>query len=133
MDFAGLGDYGAAALCADGTLRTTQDNGRTWRDLKGGSAGLALGADEQTYAVAMQLERCEGIAVVVLDPDARSVDRDAVRCAPLKREAGEELAVGVRGEAGLALAWRSGGGFDRPWSKLEATSRRLIKRLAPFR
>ena len=98
MDFAGLGDYGAAALCAGGTLRTTRDNGRTWRDLKGGSAGLALGADEQTYAVAMQLERCKGIAVVVLDPDARSVDRDAVRCAPLTREAGEELAVGVRGE-----------------------------------
>ena len=96
-DFAGLGDLGASALCADGTVRITQDSGQSWRDLKGKSAGLALGADERVYAVAMRRKGCDGIAVVLLSPSAQS-DGDAVRCAPVKQDFSGELAIGVRGE-----------------------------------
>lgn len=98
FDFAGLGDHGAAALCIDGTVRATPNDGRSWRDLAGGSTGLALGADERSYALAMRHDRCDGIAVVLLDPDTRAVDRDAMRCAPFKLDADGELAIGVRGD-----------------------------------
>lgn len=99
LDFAGLGDYGAAALCADGTLRMTEDTGRTWRDVEADATGLALGADQQTYALAMRQDGCDGIAVVLLEPDAQVIDREAVRCAKTDGDGGEELGVGVRGKA----------------------------------
>ena len=97
-DLAGLGDQGAAALCADGTMRTTQNGGRTWRNLNGASAGLALGADEQIYALAMRRENCDGVALALLDPGAEEIDRDLMRCAPVGRSEIDELAVGVRGQ-----------------------------------
>jgi hypothetical protein len=97
-DLAGLGDQGAAALCADGTVRTTQDRGRTWRNLRGVSAGLALGADEGTYVLAMRREGCDGVALALLDPGTEQIDRDLVRCTPSERGEVGELAVGVRGE-----------------------------------
>jgi hypothetical protein len=97
-DFAGLGDLGAAALCSDGRVRLTQDRGERWRDIGGRAAALALGADEQTYAVAMRRSNCDGVAVTLLEPGAEEVDRDAVRCAPVGRDGLDEVAVGVRGD-----------------------------------
>ncbi|HZA06029.1 MAG TPA: hypothetical protein VE617_15820 [Propionibacteriaceae bacterium] len=95
-DFAGLGDLGAAALCADGTVRTTQDSGQSWRDLRGVSTALSLGTDGQVYAVAMRREGCDGVALAVLDPGAEEIDRDRVRCAPAEGSESDEVAVGVR-------------------------------------
>jgi hypothetical protein len=99
LDFAGLGDYGAAALCVDGTLRMTENSGRSWRDVEGGGTGLALGADEKTYALAMHQDSCDGIAVVLLGPDSRVIDPETVRCAQIDGEGFDELGIGVRGQA----------------------------------
>ena len=96
-DFAGLGDQNAAAVCADGTVRTTQDGGRTWQDLGGVSTALALGADEQVYALAMRREGCDGVTLALLPPEAEGVNGKLVRCAPVDRDEIYELAVGVRG------------------------------------
>jgi hypothetical protein len=98
QDFAGLGDQGAATLCADGTVRTTENRGQSWRDLEGGSAALALGADENVYAVAMRRQSCDGVALALVEPGAEGIDRSLVRCAPVGRGALGEVAVGVRGQ-----------------------------------
>jgi hypothetical protein len=96
QDFAGLGDQGAAALCVGGTVRTTQDSGRTWRDLDGTSAALALGADQQVYVVAIRRDSCDGVALALLDPGAEEIAGGVVRCAPVGRDQIDQVAVGVR-------------------------------------
>jgi hypothetical protein len=97
-DFAGLGDLGAATLCADGTVRTTQDRGQNWRDLGGGSTALALGADENVYVVAMRRQSCDGVALALVEPGAERINRAQVRCAPVGRTGIDDVAVGVRGQ-----------------------------------
>jgi hypothetical protein len=97
-DFAGLGVDGAAAICADGTVRLTQNGGRRWRELDG-VAGRAVGADEEVYVLALQDKDCDGIGVVLLTPGAREVDSGLVRCAPVSGGSKKALAVAVRGQA----------------------------------
>jgi len=96
QDFAGLGDQRAASLCVDGTVRTTRDGGRTWRDLDGGSTAMALGADDQVYVVAMRRDGCDGVALALLDPGAEEIDGGVVRCAPVGGDQIDQVAVGVR-------------------------------------
>lgn len=95
-DFAGLGDDNAAAICGDGTVRTTGNSGRTWRDLEGGDGALAVGADDGVYVLALRRPGCDRTAVTVLDPGAERVDADDLRCAPVDPGMGGELAVAVR-------------------------------------
>lgn len=95
-DFAGLGDDNAAAVCADGAVRTTADSGRTWRDLKGGKNGLAVAADDGAYAVALAGTDCAGIAVAILEPGSVRVDNDELRCVPADAAPNSELAVAIR-------------------------------------
>lgn len=97
-DLAGLGDSNAAALCTNGQVRLTDDRGRNWRDLKGGDAGLAVGADDGVYALATLRAGCDGVAVTVLDPGAERVDIGEARCAPVDRVAADQLALSVRGQ-----------------------------------
>jgi hypothetical protein len=97
-DFAGLGVGGAAAICPDGTVRLTQDGGREWRDLDGATTGRSVGADEEVYVLALRSAECTGTGVVLLDPGAREVDNDTIRCAPVGGDSDEALAVAVRGQ-----------------------------------
>ena len=104
-DFAGLGVAGGAAVCTDGTVRLTRNGGRRWRDLDEVATGRAVGADEQVYVLAMRRGDCDGIGVVLLDPEAEEVDSDSVRCAPIGGDPDQELAVAVRGQ----VLWLSAG------------------------
>ena len=104
-DFAGLGVAGGAAICTDGTVRLTQNGGRRWRDLDEVTTGRAIGADEQVYVLAMRRGDCDGIGVVLLDPEAEEVDSDSVRCAPIGGDPDQELAVAVSGQ----VLWLSAG------------------------
>jgi hypothetical protein len=80
-------------------VRLTQDGGREWRDLEGGTAGRSVGADEEAYVLAVRRARCTpGVGVVLLTPGSREVDSDAVRCAPVGGDLDTELAVAVRGQ-----------------------------------
>lgn len=96
-DFTGLGQSNAAAVCSGGTVRLTQNGGDSWRDLKGVSDGLAIGADETVYVLAVRRASCDGAAIVVLNPGAKQFDNADARCAAVGRMAGEKFAVGVRG------------------------------------
>lgn len=95
-DFAGLGDDNAAAVCADGTIRTTTNSGRTWRALESGKQGLAIAADDGAYVVALGGTECEGIGVTVLGSAGEQVDDGEIRCAPVAAASSGELAVAIR-------------------------------------
>lgn len=123
-DLAGLGDDNAAAVCSDGVVRTTSDNGRTWRELKGGENGLAVAADDGSFALALGETDCEGLAVAVLEPGSERVNDDDVRCAPVEAVSGGELAVAIRDQvvwvwAGSEVAVSTDRG--RTWSARSAS------------
>lgn len=71
-DLAGLGTYQAAALCADGRVRTI-DEGRSWRTVQKKSGVLALNADDTEFAAVKVRRGCQGVAVVRFDANGQGL------------------------------------------------------------
>lgn len=66
-DLAGLGTYQAAALCADGRIRT-RDQGRGWRTVEEHSGAVALNADDIQFVAAVTSPGCTGgVAIRTFD------------------------------------------------------------------
>lgn len=102
VGLAGLGTFQAAALCADGRLRTV-DQGRGWRTTKTGLTALSVNADDDRFVVALQRKGCRGVIVRTFDADGSGLDGSAGRCrkpAPADRE----ITVAHQGDA--VWLWR---------------------------
>lgn len=97
VGLAGLGTFQAAALCADGRLRTV-DQGRGWRTAKADLTALSVNADDDRFVAALQRKGCRGVVVRAFDADGSGLDGSAGRCrkpAPTDRE----IAVAHQGDA----------------------------------
>ena len=97
VGLAGLGTFQAAALCADGRVRTV-DQGRRWRTANTGLTALSVNADDDRFVVALQRKGCRGVVVRTFDADGSGLDGSAGRCrkpAPDDRE----IAVAHQGDA----------------------------------
>jgi hypothetical protein len=96
-DLAGLGTYQAAALCADGRIRTI-DQGRGWRTVQTRSGGVALNADDAGFVAARRRSGCRTVSVVRFDVAGAGLRR-AGDCLPGSRPAPGRTAVSVSGSS----------------------------------
>jgi hypothetical protein len=122
VDLARNSTNGAEVLCADGTLRSSADDGRTWSEAGKVTSGLALDSrlvgTAVTAYVAWIKEGCDGVQV------SRVVDGQVsdLGCAPTGDEAGPgkvTLAVPTPDTGWLLVGgttWRSSDGL-KTWSK----------------
>ena len=102
-DLAGLGTYQAAALCADGRIRTI-DQGRGWRTVQKRSGGVALNADDAGFVAARRRSGCRTVSVVRFDVAGAGLRR-AGDCLPGSRPAPGRTAVSVSG--GSTWVWNA--------------------------
>ena len=122
VDLARSSPTAAQVLCADGTLRSSTDDGRTWPEAGKVTSGLAIdsravGSTVTTY-VAWSKEGCEGVQV------SRVVNGQIsdLGCAPTGAEAGPgkvTLAAPTPDTGWLLVGgstWRSSDGL-KTWSK----------------
>lgn len=76
---AGLGTFQAAALCADGRLRTA-DEGREWRTVTADLTVLGLNADDDRFVVALRRKGCSGVVVRTFDASGSGLLGSEGRC-----------------------------------------------------
>jgi hypothetical protein len=122
VDLARNSTNGAEVLCADGTLRSSTDDGRTWPEAGRVTSGLALDSrlvgSAVTAYVAWTKEGCEGVQVSqVVNGQVSDLG-----CAPTGDEAGPgkvTLAAPAPDTGWLLVGgstWRSADGL-KTWSK----------------
>ena len=122
VDLARSSPTAAQVLCADGTIRASSDDGRTWPEAGKVTSGLALdsrlvGSSVTAYAAWVK-EGCEGVQV------SKVVDRQVtdLGCAPAGDEAapGKVTIAAPTPDTGWLLVggstWRSSDGL-KTWSK----------------
>jgi hypothetical protein len=93
-DLAGLDTTRAAVRCPDGSTLRTVDVGATWEPVTAEGPVLAVGADDQGYALATTTPACDGVTVTTLAPDAVAATPGG--CAPLT---GDQVAIARNGSA----------------------------------
>jgi hypothetical protein len=101
VDLAGLGTYQAAALCADGRIRTEAE-GRSWRTVRSRSGAVSLNADDSRFVAGVVSPGCPGLAVQRFDSSGEGLDRPG-RCRPSAGGADQPTAVTHR--ADLTWVW----------------------------
>lgn len=73
VDLAGMGTFQAAALCADGRVRTAAE-GRPWRTVQERSGALSLNADDTGFFAAISRNGCSGLLIQRFDTDGVGLD-----------------------------------------------------------
>lgn len=94
---AGLGTYQAAALCADGRIRT-DDEGRSWRTVSRSTGAVSLNADDAEFVAASVRRGCAGVIVQRFDADGSGLGRSGKCRTGLSARTGS-TAVAIRDDA----------------------------------
>lgn len=97
VSLAGLGTYRAAALCADGRIRTEAE-GRPWQTVATDTEALSLNADDDGFVVAMARSGCAGVVVARFDEVGAGLGPAGGQC-HTSPAASDSTAVAVRADA----------------------------------
>lgn len=101
VGLAGLGTYQAAALCADGRVRTV-DQGREWRTAETDLTALSVNADDDRFVVALQRKGCSGVVVRTFDADGSGLGGSTGPCLGPAASDGE---IAVAHQANTTWLW----------------------------
>lgn len=97
VDLAGLGTYQAAALCANGRIRTEAE-GRSWRTVRENSGALSLGADDNGFVAAVGSPGCDGLGIRRFDSSGKGLRREDGTCRDEIEVGDQPVAVSPSGQ-----------------------------------
>lgn len=97
VGFAGRGTYEAAAICADGRLRTIRE-GRSWTTVRNDTGAVAVNADDNRFTVARAMDGCDGLVVQHFGASGRGLSDDPDECWDIGWQRSDPVAVASRGE-----------------------------------
>lgn len=97
IDLAAMDGESAAVLCADGSVRASEDAGETWDKVGTLRGGLSLGADSDHYVAALISDDCGGVAVTTFRANEQLSSAHS-GCASDAEATSGEVEVAIQGE-----------------------------------
>lgn len=104
VDFAGLSNTVAMALCTDGDLQSTTDSGASWGSVASAEGAVAIApqldpeSEVQSYLLASLEADCEGVALRVIGASGGGAGETPTSCAEVGEAEAEGVAVALMDE-----------------------------------